>query len=166
MPGRGRTPLLVSACLLGLNTKYDGQSNLNPDLAALQDDYVLIPVCPEQLGGLSTPRPAAEISGGDGKDVLEGTAFVKTKCGEDRTAAFLQGARETLKMAETLGLKTAVLKARSPSCGSGEIYNGSFSGGKKTGDGVCAALLAREGITVYSEENINSLKNRFENGDS
>ena len=114
----------------------------------------LIPVCPEQLGGLSTPRPPAEIVGGDGVDVLDGCASVITVEGEDKTSEFLGGAHQTLEIAKSQNAAHAVLKSRSPSCGCGRIYDGSFTGELGDGDGVTAALLRRHGIRVMTEADI------------
>lgn len=136
--------VLVSACLLGVNCRYDGQGALHPALQALanRSDVVLIPVCPEIYGGLATPRPPAERQG----------MAVVTKNGQDVTAAYEKGARETLRLAQLTGCTAAILKARSPSCGSGTIYNGQFNGTRVAGDGVTAALLKENGIAVYTEE--------------
>lgn len=150
--------LLVSACMLGLKTKYNGGHNYFPEILALGKDVPLIPCCPEQLGGLATPRPAVEIQGGCGIDVLAGKAKVCTLAGEDRTKAFLHGAQETLLLANTLGIKGALLKARSPSCGNDQIYDGSFSGQTKAGAGVAAALLQEKGVHVFNEEQLSELK--------
>jgi uncharacterized protein YbbK (DUF523 family) len=150
--------LLISACLLGLNTKYNGGHNFCPEILSYGKKGVLIPCCPEQLGGLTTPRPAVEIQGGDGLDVLAGKAKVCTRDGDDRTEAFLRGAQETLLLANRLGIKAALLKARSPSCGNDGIYDGSFSGQVKTGTGVTAALLRETGIPVFNEEQLSELK--------
>jgi uncharacterized protein YbbK (DUF523 family) len=109
-------------------------------------------VCPEEDGGLGTPRPAAEIVGGDGADVLKGTARVLTKGGVDVTEEYLAGARYAVEAARAAGAESAILKARSPSCGSGCIYDGSFSRTLKGGDGVTAALLRAEGVEVFSEQ--------------
>jgi uncharacterized protein YbbK (DUF523 family) len=106
---------------------------------------MLAPVCPEQLGGLPTPRPPAQIIGGSGEDVLGGTARVLAPDGRDLTAAFLRGARETLLLCRCLGITEAILKGDSPSCGVGRIYRGTE---RVPGNGVTAALLIREGITV------------------
>lgn len=144
--------VLVSACLLGLNTKYNGANNKNPDILSLLPKVLLIPFCPEQLGGLATPRPAAEMRGGDGHDVLDGRASVETAQGVCRTAAFIRGAEEALRLAGSLNVGGALLKARSPSCGSGRIYDGSFSGSLRPGDGVTAALFKRKGIIVFTED--------------
>ena len=113
--------LLVSACLLGLNTKYNGGHNLCPEVVAYGKQGLLIPCCPEQLGGLTTPRPAVEIQNGDGEDVWTGGATVCTRDGDDRTEAFRRGAQETLLLSNTFGIKVALLKARSPSCGNDRI---------------------------------------------
>jgi uncharacterized protein YbbK (DUF523 family) len=112
----------------------------------------VLSLCPEVLGGLPTPRPPAEIQGGDGDDVLEGQARVMNTEGRDITTEFLAGAQKVLRVAHRWGIKVAILKARSPSCGVGQIHDGSFSGRLVKGDGVTAALLKREGIIVRSEE--------------
>ena len=114
----------------------------------------LVPVCPEQLGGLPTPRPPAEIVGGDGADVLDGAASVITVDGEDKTSEFLDGAHQTLEIATSQNATHAVLKSRSPSCGCGQIYDGTFTGKLSDGDGVTAALLRRHGIQVVTEADI------------
>ncbi len=150
--------ILVSTCLLGLNTKYDGGHNFSQSVAALGKSIQFIPVCPEQLGGLPTPRPPAEIQGGDGCDVLAGKASVMTHAGSDNTEAFLHGARETLKLAAATGVVAALLKSHSPSCGNFRIYDGSFSGTKRDGTGVAAALLLKNGIPVFNEEQVDNLK--------
>jgi uncharacterized protein YbbK (DUF523 family) len=111
-------------------------------------------VCPEQLGGLPTPRPEAEIAGGGGEDVLRGVTRVLDVHGNDVTANYLRGARESLKAARLAGSTRAILKARSPSCGKDRVYDGSFSGTLREGTGVTAALFRREGIEVLSEEDL------------
>ena len=141
--------LLVSACLLGINCKYSGENNLNTKTT--QQGSNIVPFCPEQLGGLSTPRPPAEIIGGDGKDVLQGHAKVITNTGKDVTENFVAGAQMSLKLAQLTKAKTAVLKANSPSCGVNCIYDGTFSHSKRCGDGVTAALLRQHGIKVITE---------------
>lgn len=150
--GRGREPVLVSACLAGLHTRHDGCAAADARIEALVRAGRAIPVCPEQLGGLPTPRPPAEIRGGDGGDVLAGRALVVNRAGEDVTGSFLRGAEETLRLARLAGAKTAILKARSPSCGVGAIYDGTFSGARRPGDGVTAALLRQKGVLVRTEE--------------
>jgi len=142
----GDAPLLVSACLLGICTRYDGDSCPHPALQTLAARGLAVPVCPEVAGGLSVPRPPAEIQSGDGNDVLDGRARVITIKGQDVTTQYLAGARAALETARRFDLRRAVLQSRSPACGVGQIYNGTFSGRLKPGDGVTAALLKREGI--------------------
>ena len=136
--------ILVSACLLGLCTKYDGGHNQNKCILALAARHTLIPVCPEQLGGLSTPRPPAERQK-DGR--------VLTKEGADLTLPFQQGAQMALDIARLTRADMAILKARSPSCGVGIVYDGSFTHTQIAGNGLFAALCLKEGIPVYTEEN-------------
>ncbi|MGI9950794.1 DUF523 domain-containing protein [Moorellaceae bacterium AZ2] len=145
-------PILVSACLAGYQCKYNGGSNLVPEIKDLVTQGRAIPVCPEKLGGLPIPRPPAEIQGGDGWDVLQGRARVVNKEGRDVTPAFLQGARATLELARRLGAQVAILKERSPSCGTGAVYDGTFRGQTRPGSGVTAALLRCHGIKLFSEE--------------
>lgn len=139
--------LLISACLLGLRCRYDGESCPNLAVEALMEQYNLIPICPEQLGGLPTPRDPSERQGGR----------VVSKAGLDVTAQYTRGAEQALQLARLFSCKIAVLKERSPSCGSGEIYDGTFTGTKTTGDGVTAALLNANGIEVYGESEISDL---------
>lgn len=138
--------ILISACLLGACCQYDGASKAHPLAAALAERHTLVPVCPEQLGGLPTPRPPAERRGGR----------VVTQSG-DVTEQYLRGAEETLKLCKLLGCEAAVLKERSPSCGRGQVYDGTFSGTLTAGDGVTAELLAAHGILVYGESQIEKL---------
>jgi uncharacterized protein YbbK (DUF523 family) len=119
--------------------------------------FKVIKVCPELLGGLSSPRERCEISSGTGADVLTGKAKVLSVTGNDRSAAFVDGAHAALRIAEHLGVKLAVLKARSPSCGSGEIYSGSFDGSRKPGSGVLAALLEQNKVCVHTEEDLDAI---------
>ena len=142
--------VIISACLLGVRCRYDGGHSRNETAVNQQGAYQLIPVCPEEAGGLPTPRPPAEIVGGDGDAVLDGKAKVMTADGTDVTEAYLQGAHYTLEVAQSHGATRVILKARSPSCGCGDIYDGTFSGSLITGDGVTTALLKRHGITVAS----------------
>ena len=139
--------LLISACLLGVQCRYDGGSKPVMPTVALMEQYHLIPICPEQLGGLPTPREPAERR----------ADAVITSAGADVTAQFLRGAEQVLHLARLYGCKAAVLKERSPSCGSGEIYDGTFSGRLTTGDGVTAALLRANGIAVYGESDLDAL---------
>ncbi len=135
--------LLVSACLMGFDCKYSGGNNALPPetLDALRRSFRLIPVCPETAGGLPTPREPSERRG----------ERVVSRDGRDVTAAFQKGAALTLRLAERYGAKRALLKCNSPSCGSGMIYDGSFSGTLIPGDGVTAELLKSRGISVVGE---------------
>jgi len=145
--------VIVSACLIGVNCKYNGGSNLNEEVVKMAGEGV-IPVCPEQLGGCTTPRAMTEISCGAGGDVLDGKCRVVNIDGEDVTHEFIKGAEEVLRIAGITGAKKAVLKSRSPSCGCGLIYDGSFSKKLIEGNGVTAELLLRNGIEVVTEENL------------
>ncbi len=142
--------IVISACLLGVRCRYDGGDSRNEIAIKQGEKYALIPVCPEESGGLPTPRPPAEIVGGDGGDVLDGRAKVITADGTDVTEAYLKGAHHALRVAQSNKATHVVLKARSPSCGCGDIYDGTFSGTLMPGDGVTTALLKRHGITVTS----------------
>ncbi len=143
--------ILVSACLCGIDCKYNGGNNLVKPILDLLKEGKAIPVCPEQLGGLPTPRAASEICSGTGKDVLTGEAKVVLKDGTDCTKYFIKGAEETLKIAKALNIAKAILKENSPSCGSNFIYDGSFSGNKTAGRGVTAELLFKNGIEILNE---------------
>ncbi|MDD2059835.1 DUF523 domain-containing protein [Pseudomonas sp. GD03860] len=144
--------VLVSACLLGQPVRYDGRSSGHPDLLQQwQGEGRIVPLCPEVAGGLPTPRPPAEIPGGQGGAVLEGEAQVITVGGEDVTAQFVAGAQLALELVRKHGIRIAVLKAGSPSCGNQLTYDGTFSGTKVAGEGVTTALLRREGVLVFSE---------------
>jgi uncharacterized protein YbbK (DUF523 family) len=146
--------VLVSACLAGRACRFDGSSNEDSEVARLVAEGRAVLVCPEEDGGLETPRPPAEIVGGDGHDVLAGRARVVTRDGRDVTGAYLAGARKALEAARAAGASRAILKARSPSCGKGAIYDGSFTRRLDTGDGVTAALLSEAGITVQTDEDV------------
>lgn len=139
--------LLISACLLGVRCRYDGGGKALDELDRLKTKYQLVPVCPEIMGGLPTPRSPAELK--DGR--------VMNRVGADVTPQFRRGAEEALHLARLFGCKCALLKERSPSCGAGTIYDGSFSGGLCPGDGVCAALLKQNGVTVVGESQLSSL---------
>jgi uncharacterized protein YbbK (DUF523 family) len=147
-----KPPLVVSACLLGVACNHEGRGSWRAVMAELAEHYRLVPVCPEVLGGLPTPRPAAEIQDGEGSDVLDGGARVVSIEGEDVTDAYLRGARAAVEVARATGAARAVLKARSPSCGSSQVYDGTFSRRLQAGAGVTAAALRRAGLTVTSEE--------------
>ena len=150
--------ILVSACLLGENCKYDGGNNETEEIRAIFDEEELVPVCPEKLGGLEIPRPPAEIQNGTGEEVLMKKAKVVNQEGVDLTEEFLAGARKTLEKSSANDCKLAILKARSPSCGSEKIYDGEFSGETKEGVGVTTALLKRAGIRVFNEDNLMKAK--------
>jgi len=143
---------IVSACLCGINCKYNGGNNLNPYFLDLLSVGELIPVCPEQLGGLPTPRTACEIAGGTGIGVIDGQARALTRDGRDVTDSLLKGAQETLLIAIQASADEAILQSRSPSCGNGKIYDGTFTGKLINGDGVTSALLKQHGIRVWNDQ--------------
>ena len=144
-----KKPLLISACLLGLACRYDGESKPLDKalLCALMERWQLVPVCPEQLGGLATPRAPAERQG----------AQVVSAAGGDVTAQYQQGAAQTCFLCSLFGCEDALLKERSPSCGSGKVYDGSFSGTLTAGSGVTAQALKARGVRIYGESQIESL---------
>ncbi|KXG74388.1 DUF523 domain-containing protein [Thermotalea metallivorans] len=144
--------IMVSACLAGLNCRYDGGNNGLEEIEKLVKEGKAVLVCPEQLGGMPTPRIPCEIVHGDGAEVLERKGKVINRNGEDMTIYFIKGAEETLKIAKLYGIRTAILKARSPSCGKKCIYDGTFSKKLKKGEGVTAALLKKHGILLLDEE--------------
>ena len=133
--------ILVSACLFGLSCRYDGKEKPDERVIALKEKYELVPFCPEIYGGLETPRIPSERV--DDKVIM--------KNGRDVTENYKRGAEGALYLCKTMGIKKAVLKERSPSCGNGKIYDGSFSGTLKDGDGVTAELLKKNGIEVLGE---------------
>jgi len=136
--------IIVSACLAGLHCRYDGGEKSNDEVIRLVAEGKAIPVCPEQLGGLTTPRLPCEIVNGR----------VMRKDGVDVTAELERGARDCLALAQLTGATSAILKAKSPSCGAGQIYDGTFSGKVIPGDGVFAALCRQEGISLRTEEDL------------
>lgn len=150
--------ILVSACLLGIKCRYNGTTSSNSALLDLAAGGHVIPVCPEQLGGCSTPRCQSEIRDGNGAGVLAGECHVVSITGEDMTDRFIKGAQETLKLAKACGVKKAILKARSPSCGFGRIYDGTFTGKLIDGNGVTAELLHQNGIEITTEETFIEMK--------
>ena len=139
-----KVPILVSACLLGTPCRYDGASKPCPSVLALQETYELLPVCPEVMGGLPTPRTPSEIIG----------SRVVMKSGRDVTEHYRRGAEEALRIARENNCTLAILKEKSPSCGSGLIHNGKFDGGLVEGDGITTALLKKNGIRVLGESEI------------
>ncbi|BDR68016.1 hypothetical protein K144313037_20410 [Clostridium tetani] len=149
--------IIISACLCGVNCKYNGKNNLKEGVEKLLKEGKLIPVCPEQLGGMETPREPHEIVDSTALEVLRGKGKVLSITYKDSTDKFIKGAYETLRMAKDLGVTEAILKSNSPSCGFGTIYDGNFSGNKIKGNGVTAELLKRENIKIYNEEYIERL---------
>lgn len=139
--------IIVSACLMGLCTRYDGKANSNDEILDLAKSFDLIPVCPEIYGGLATPRLPSEIRG----------SKVVNAQGDDVTDNFNKGAQDTLKICQILGATRAILKSKSPSCGSGLVYDGTFTGHLVPGDGITARLLKAHGIKVYGEDDLGSL---------
>ena len=136
--------ILVSSCLLGINCKYNGENNLNEKVLEYIKDKEVIPVCPEIFGGLSTPRPPSEII----------TNKVINNIGKDVTKEYTKGAKETLKLAKLFGVKKALLKAKSPSCGKGNIYDGTFTNTLIEGNGITTNLLLDNGIEVITEKDL------------
>jgi len=136
---------ICSACLLGIECRYDGKSKPNQKVIELTKTEKLIPVCPEQLGDLPTPREQTE---------LDGNRRAITKSGKDVTENFVRGAKKVLEIAKLHNVKEAILKQRSPSCGRGQVYDGTFSGKIIAGDGITTALLKNNGINVISEEDL------------
>jgi uncharacterized protein YbbK (DUF523 family) len=146
---------LISACLLAIRCAWSGDDKYRNECAIeLSRVETLIPVCPEQLGGLPTPRTPQEIQGGKVEDVLDNKCRVLNKNGEDVTEQFIRGAEETLKIACQLNIKEFIAKSESPSCGCGQIYDGTFSGKLIGGDGITTALLRRNGIRIIPEQNL------------
>ncbi|MFD0767376.1 DUF523 domain-containing protein [Bacillus sp. CGMCC 1.60114] len=144
--------IVISACLAGIACRYDGNDNLVTKIQELLEKEETILICPEVLGGLPTPRTPAEIVGGNGDDVLNGTAKVIDQNGNDVTEIFIAGAYEALNQIKDLNPEYIILKERSPSCGSSVIYTGEFNGEKQDGYGVTTALFRRYGFTVISED--------------
>ena len=145
---------LISACLLGIKCKYNGRSNLNKRAIKLFQKGNCLLACPEVCGGLPIPRIPCEILKGNGADVLKGKAKVFGKDGKDYTKYFIKGAKSSLLIAKPFKVKEAILKSRSPSCGKGKIYDGTFSGKLKKGEGVFTALLKKNKIKVKTEDEI------------
>lgn len=140
--------VLISAYLMGCNTRYAGDGKLLDNIVELMARYNLIPVCPEQLGGLATPREPSE------QRVIEGRIRVINRLDEDVTEQFERGAAEALHLAQMYGCRLAILKERSPSCGFGQIYDGTFSGRLKEGQGITASLLSENGIEIIGESSL------------
>lgn len=140
--------ILVSACLLGMNCKYNGGNNFNQKIFDLVKSGEAIPVCPEQLGGLKTPRKPSEIK------IIDGKRYVINNEGEDVTENFEKGAIEVLSLAKKLDIKKAILQPRSPSCGVNKIYSGNFNKQLIDGNGITADLLIKNGIEVITSDDL------------
>lgn len=136
--------IIVSACLAGVNCKYDGTNNINEKIVKFINEHDVILVCPEQMGGLKTPRCPSELIGDQ----------VMSKEGKDVTKEYVKGASEVLKIVKRFNIKKAILKSRSPSCGKDEIYDGTFSHKLKKGDGITAKLLMGNGVEVITSDEI------------
>ncbi len=143
--------IIVSACLLGLNCRYDGMSRLEKTLLLPELHHRLIPLCPEQLGGLGTPRSPSQIVGGEGTDVIEGRAQVISATGMDVTDFFIRGAEEIVRFMKLMGISTAVMTEKSPSCG---VFHIKRNGSLCRGAGVTSALLVKNGMRVISSDRI------------
>ncbi len=157
--------ILVSACLMGHAVRYDGQSKplVHPAIDRWRAEGRLVTICPEMSAGMPVPRPPAEIAAGAvGKDVLAGKARVVEISGGDVTEGFIQAAENALSLARQADCRFALLIDGSPSCGSGFVYDGSFSGARHPGEGVTAALLLANGVEVYSDRQIEALVARIE----
>ena len=152
-PPPPNSSILVSSCLLGLATRYDGSTRDCPALHSfLQDNGLLaIPVCPEQLAGLPTPRPKSWFTEGDGISLLQGNGRLCNEREEDVGRIFCHGARQSLLLARLTGCRMAILKQNSPSCGTGRVHR---NGQRVEGFGVTAALLRQHGISCFSEEDL------------
>lgn len=142
---------LVSACLAGIDCRYNGKNNENEKVVQIVKSGRAILVCPEQLGGLNTPRLPSEIV------IVNGEIKVISTDGEDVTSEFLKGAEQTLKIAKMMNIKKAILKSRSPSCGYGKIYDGSFSKNLIDGNGITTELLERNGIKIFDENSLEEI---------
>ena len=138
--------ILVSACLAGVNCTWDGKNRLNPEIKKMVDNGLAVAICPEVAGGRPIPRTRTEIKGGSGEDVLEGRAKVFDENGADITEEFLKGAQAALSMVKKFEIKEAILKSKSPSCGTGMVYDGGFKSALISGDGVTTALLKKAGV--------------------
>ena len=145
--------ILVSACLAGIDCRWDGENRLDPEIKELVDKKEAIALCPEVLGigAPGVPRESVELVGGDGNDVLDGKARAISSSGRDVTENFILGSSKILKILKAYDIKEAILKSNSPTCGVDHIYDGTFSGTLKDGDGVLTALLKRNNIKVRTE---------------
>jgi len=143
---------LVSACLAGIRCTYNANHKLKKKIQRLTEDGMAIAICPEILGGSKVPRRVCEIQGGDGYDVLDGSAKAIECSGRNISKVLIKGARRALGAAKRYGITKAILKSKSPSCGCGRIYDGTFTRRLIKGDGVTTALLRRNGISIFTEK--------------
>ena len=150
--------VLISACLLGKNCRFNGGHSQLIELDEMDVEW--IPVCPEESGGLGTPRPSAEMQG-SAEDIIKGKGKVLTNKGKNVTSEFIRGADKSLQLGVEVGVKTAILKSNSPSCGIGKIYDGSFTKTLKTGDGIFAHLCHENDVECICSDNINRIKKTF-----
>jgi uncharacterized protein YbbK (DUF523 family) len=144
--------ILVSACLAGIKCRFDAEDRLDARIKMLVDNKAAISVCPEVLGGRKIPREPVEITGGDASGVIDGRAQVKDREGVDHTSAVLTGVNRVLDVIKKNNITIAVLKTKSPTCGCGQVFDGTFSGTLKAGNGVLAEALIREGVRVMTEK--------------
>jgi uncharacterized protein YbbK (DUF523 family) len=144
--------IIVSACLAGVKCRHDGKSKENELIQKLISRRLALPLCPEILGGRPVPRTACEITGGTAAQVLDGRAFVKDKNGKDVTEEILDGVKNVMKAIKRMKVTSVILKTKSPACGKGRIFDGTFTGKMIDGNGVLTAALLKEGIKVYTEE--------------
>ena len=152
MDSRPSKRFLVSACLAGINCTFRGKNNLNDKIKTLADNGMAIALCPEVSALLGIPRENIELSGGDGNDLLDGKAKAISSDGRDLTKDIIAGAYKVLEEVRRYGIREAIMKSNSPTCGAGQIYDGTFSNTLKKGDGVLAALLKRNGIKIITEK--------------
>lgn len=153
--------VVISSCLIGMKTTYRGKSNCHREfLEMMKTGVICIPVCPEILGGLSTPRLPSEIQNGSGSDVIERRSRVRHNDGTDVTLHYLRGAREVLRLVRLVEPDIIIFKERSPSCGVHQIYDGTFSHQVIEGEGVTTAILCRHGFSVFSEKDYFDFKKK------
>ena len=157
--------ILISACLCGVNCRHDGCVIENKLLKKLVGLRKAIPLCPEVLGGRTVPREPAEIVGGTAEDVMSGKAKIKDKTGKDVTNDIVTGVLYAVAAVKKMGIKKAILKTKSPTCGMGKIFDGSFSGKLIDGNGILTAALLKEGVVVYTEDNCTSLVDELLEGE-
>jgi uncharacterized protein YbbK (DUF523 family) len=150
---KGDFMILVSACLAGVETRYDATHRLNEKIRELVMSGRALPLCPEVMGGRKIPREPVEITGGTGRDVLSGRARIVDKKGGDHTAEIAAGVEDFVKAAKSMGVTAVILKEKSPACGVKKIHDGTFTGTLVAAPGLLAAALERENIKIYTEEN-------------